>query len=96
VEFEPHAGTFGVELVVDNVSLGSQNVDISGSFSTYDVSLYDTATYDGPGRKRQPMDFPLDAEGLTAYINATYTGQEAFRWFTYALFVAPNAVPLGL
>jgi hypothetical protein len=37
VEFEPHAGTFGIELTVDNRTFGSQNVDISGTTDVYDT-----------------------------------------------------------
>jgi hypothetical protein len=85
VEFEPHAGTFGIELTVDSQSFGSQNVDISGTTSSYGVDVYGTATYGGSGRLRRPLTFPLEAEGLTAEITGTYTGREAFRWFTYTL-----------
>ncbi len=90
VEFEPHGGTFGIELTVDGVSQGSQNVNISGGFSRYDVALYDVATYDGPGRARKPLMFPLGAEGIAAAVTATYTGQESFRWFGYDLIVVPE------
>jgi hypothetical protein len=97
VEFEPHAGTFGIEIKVDGTSYGSQNIDISGRMtSTYDVSTYDsTAVYDRAGRVRKPIVFPLDAEGLTAEITATYTGQESFRWFVYVLGAIPEALGSG-
>lgn len=96
IEFEPHGGTFGLELFVDDVSMGSQTIDISGTTSVYDTAVYDTATYDGIGRKRQPFDFPLDAEGLTTYVTGTYTGQEAFRWFVYVLGIVPETYGRGL
>lgn len=96
VEFEPHGGTFGIELRVDSQSLGSQNVDISGSFAQYDGSLYDTATYDGAGRMRRPITFPLEAEGLTAEVTGTYTGTDAFRWFSYVLGMVPETLARGL
>jgi hypothetical protein len=96
VEFEPHAGTLGLELFVDDQSVGSQNADISGSFSLYDDALYDTDTYDGPSRLREPLDFPLEAEGLTAYVTVTYTGDEAFRLFNYSLGINPEVLTRGL
>ena len=97
VEFEPHAGTFGIEIKVDGISYGSQNVDISGrTTSTYDVSTYDgTAVYDRPGRVRKPIVFPLEAEGLTTEITATYTGSEAFRWFSYNFGAVPESQASG-
>lgn len=95
VEFEPHGGTFGIELFVDNRSLGSQNIDISGTSDVYGTAIYGTDTYGAQNRVRKPLMFPLEAEGLTAEISATYTGQEAFRWFVYRLGVVPTPVPVG-
>jgi hypothetical protein len=95
IEFEPHAGTFGVELTVDNRSFGAQNLDISGAAAAYGSAIYGTSTYGGSGRKRTPCTFPLEAEGLTCGITATYTGQEAFRWYTYRLGVVPETVSRG-
>lgn len=96
IEFEPHAGMFGMELYVDEVSQGSQNVDISGSGAVYGTGQYGTAQFAGSGRKRTPITFPLEAEGLTARVIATYTGQETFRWFGYSLGVVPEPLPRGL
>lgn len=96
IEFEPHGGTFGIELEADNQSFGSQNVDIAGDTASYGVAEYGEDSYGGSGRLRQPFDFPLEAEGLTASVTGTYTGQEAFRWFTLAFTVNPNARGLGL
>lgn len=96
VEVEPHGGTFGIELSIDGQSFGSQNVDISGDFSVYGTDVYGTATYGGAGRKYVPLTFPLEAEGITASITGTYTGQEPFRWFTYALGVVPEVAIRGL
>jgi len=93
MEFEPHGGTFGLELTVDNQSFGSQNVDISGATSAYGTAVYGTATYGGANRKRTPFMFPLEAEGLTASLTLTYTGQEPFRLFTYDLGIVPE--PMG-
>lgn len=94
-EFEPHAGTFGVELRVDGVSMGSQTINISGATDKYDEGVYGTATYETASRIRRVVDFPLEAEGLTTDITTTYTGQDAFRWFTYVLGVVPESLGRG-
>ncbi len=96
VEVEPKDGTFGIDLSVDGQSLGSQNIDISGSAAVYGSAEYGVDVYGGAGRIRVPMDFVLEAEGLTCDITGTYTGQEAFRWFTLALTINPNSQGLGL
>lgn len=96
VEFQPQAGTFGIELFVDDRSVGSQNVDISGETARYGTAVYGTDTYGGPSRLREPLDFPLEAEGLTAYITATYSGSDAFRFFTYTLGIVPEVLGRGL
>jgi hypothetical protein len=96
IECEPHGGTFGIELFVDNVSFGSQNVDISGSFASYGSAVYGTSTYGGSGRKRTVLTFPLEAEGLTCGITATYTGTEAFRWYSYMFGVSPELLARGM
>lgn len=90
IEYEPHAGTFGLELLVDSQSFGSQNVAISGTTSLYGDALYGTGTYGAPGRRRTPVMFPLGADGLTAQFIGTYTGQEAWKWFGYRFTVAPE------
>ena len=95
VEFEPHAGTFGIELTVDNRSFGSQTIDISGTSDVYGTAIYGTDTYGAQNRVRKPLDFPLEAEGLTAEITGTYTGQEAYRWFVYRMGLVPEPVGRG-
>ena len=95
VEFEPHGGVFGIELLIDNKSFGSQNVTIAGVQALYGTAAYGVDTYGGAGRLRTPIMFPLEAEGLTAAITATYTGQEAFRWFSYMLNIVPETQARG-
>lgn len=95
VDVEPNDGTFGFELVVDNVALGSQNVDLSGGGGVYGTGLYGTATYGGGGRKMAPLDWDLN-DGVTFQARATYAGQAAFRWFGYFLGLNPEPIPRGL
>lgn len=92
-EYEPHAGSFSVEPLVDNVSQGSQGVSIGAGAALYDVALYDSAVYAGSGRRMFHIMQPLAAEGRTLQIKATYTGQEAFRVFTYQLGFVPESSP---
>ncbi len=96
VEFEPHAGTLGLELLIDNRSFGSQNVGITGATSVYGTAVYGTGTYGGASRLMTPVTFPLEAEGLAASVLLTYTGQDAFKLFTYALRALPEPDLRGL
>lgn len=96
VGFEPNDGTFGVELVVDGTSMGAQNVDISGGGPILGVAIAGTAVLGGPSRKQKPLAFPLEAEGLTFHLEATYTGQGAYRWYGYGIGLVPNVSPLGI
>lgn len=95
VDVEPNDGTFGFELVIDGVALGSQNVDLSGAGGVYGTSVYGTGTYGGGGRKQVPLDWNLN-DGVTQQVRATYTGQAAFRWFGYFLGLNPEAIGRGI
>lgn len=96
VEFEPHAGTFGIELQMDNRGFGSQNVNINGTTAVFGTAVFGTSVFGGPSRIRRPLMFPLGAEGLSANITGTYTGQESFKWFTYKLGIMPESVERGI
>lgn len=95
IDVEPNDGTFAVEAVVDNVSLGSQNVDISGGGPIAGEAVLGTAVLGGAGRKLVPLTWDLN-EGLTFFLRATYVGQEAFRWFGYYLGLQPEGATRGL
>jgi hypothetical protein len=88
-EYEPHAGTFSVEAVIDGVPQGPRTISIGSGQATYDTSMYDTDVYAGAGRRIFYTNLPLGAEGRVYVQQATYTGQEAFKWFGYA----PGLVP---
>ncbi len=90
MEYEPHAGTFTLELQTDNLSVGSQAIDIGSGVAQYGTAQYGVDSYGGPERRRTPFFFPLEAEGLTASITASYLGSEAFRWFNYTLGIVPE------
>ena len=54
-----------------------------------------TALYAGAGRRKFYTMLPLSAEGRTAWLKASYSGQEAFRLFTYAMGIVPEVAPRG-
>ena len=90
-EYEPHGGAFNIEPVVDELSQGSQPVNIGSGLAVYGTGVYGTATYGGAGRRMFHSMQPLGSEGRTAWIKASYAGQESFRLFTYALEIVPES-----
>jgi hypothetical protein len=93
VEYEPHAGAFSVEPVVDGVSQGTIGLTIGAGLATYDTATYDLATYAGSGRRKTYTPLPLGSEGRNVLLKWTYTGQEAFAVFGYAVGVLPDVEP---
>ena len=89
-EYEPHGGAFTAEVVVDELSQGQISLTIGSGLAQYGTGLYGTAQYAGAGRRKFHTMLPLDAEGRTAWLKTSYTGQEAFRQFTYALGIVPE------
>jgi hypothetical protein len=89
-EYEPHAGTFSVEAVIDGVSQGPRTISIGAGQATYDTSTYDNAVYAGTGRRQFYTPLPLAADGRTYVQKAVYAGQEAFAWFGYAPGIVPE------
>lgn len=96
VEVEPNEGTFAATFVVDGVSLSTQTIPIGDGLSSYGSAIYGTSTYAGAGRVQVPLDLPLDAEGHTVQLRASYTGSAAFRWFTYRIGMIPESGVSGL
>lgn len=96
VEFEPNDGTFSVELVVDRVAQGSQPVMIAGGGAVLGTAIVGDILAGG-GRTQKFITWPLSAYGQTAAFNATYIGDQRFRFYTYAHVVVPDpgAVRVG-
>jgi len=90
-EYEPHAGALTIEPVLDEVSQGSQSVSIGAGIAQYGSAVYGTALYGGSGRRMFANMQPLGAEGRTAWMKVTYSGQEAFRMFTYSMEIVPES-----
>ena len=89
-EYEPNGGTLTVEVVVDGVSVLTRNLTIGSGLSAYGTGTYGTATYAGSGRRQFYTPLPLTADGRTYVQKLQYTGQQAFRLFTYAPGVVPE------
>lgn len=94
-EYEPHAGALTVEPVLDEVSQGSQGVTIGAGIAQYGSAVYGSAMYGGSGRRMFSNIQPLAAEGRTAWVKASYAGQEPFRLFSYALEIVPESAVRG-
>ena len=90
LEYEPHGGTCSVESIIDGVSMGTQPVVIGAGLAVYGTGTYGTATYAGAGRRQAYVTLPLTADGRTFVQKITYSGQEAFRVFSYHPGVVPE------
>jgi hypothetical protein len=92
-EFEPNSGQLSYEIVVDNISQGSKTVAIGAGLAVIGVAQIGTATIPGAGRKRYYAPLPLKAEGRSVWNLLTYTGQAAFKMFTYGIGIVPEPKP---
>jgi hypothetical protein len=95
LEYEPHAGAFTVEVVVDGVSQGQISMSLGAGLYFYGASnaIYGTATYGGSGRKKAYTTLPLGSDGRTATVKYSYTGTERAKIFSYALSILPEVTP---
>lgn len=96
VEFEPNAGSFSVETLIDGVSMGSDSIDIAGDQDVYGTGQYGTATYSGGNRDMKAFTLPLESEGRSVLMKTAYLGQATFRHYTYAFGISPEVSPRGL
>lgn len=93
VEYEPHAGSFSVEPIVDGVSMGAISLGIGSGLATYGTSEYGLASYGGAGRRKAYTPLPIQAQGRTVQQKFVYTGQEEFSLFTYHTGMVPEPAP---
>lgn len=94
-EYEPHAGALTVEVLTDVTSHGQVTIPIGSGLATYGSgSTYAQSVYGGAGRKKFYSPLPLGAEGRTVWLKTSYSGQEAFRLFTYGITMIPESAPL--
>jgi hypothetical protein len=89
-EYEPHAGAFGAETVVDGQSMGAIGLPIGTGLATYGVSEYGSASYGGAGRRKAHTMLPINSDGRNVRQNFVYEGQEAFTLFGYAIGMVPE------
>jgi hypothetical protein len=95
IEHQPAVGSFAITPVVDGSALGSQTLSINTGLLFWGDSSapYGTAsrTYGGRGRIQEPFQLPMTAEGRTLAFRSRYTGQGAWKWFTYATNLIPES-----
>lgn len=90
IEFEPNDGAFSIELVADNVSQGSQPVNIGDAAAVIGVAVIGTDRIAGGGRLQRYVTWPITAYGQTAALNFVYSGQQRFRVYSYAHVILPD------
>jgi len=88
-EFKPSSGTLSIEALIDGIPQGARTVSIGAGQAQYGSAIYGTDAYAGAGRKKFHVTWPLSADGRTYVQKATYTGKEAFEWYSYT----PGLVP---
>jgi hypothetical protein len=93
VEYEPHAGSFTAETLVDGVSMGAISLGIGSGLATYGASVYGSASYGGAGRRKAYTPLPLNAQGRSVQQKFVYAGQEDFGIFTYNVGMVPEPNP---
>ena len=93
VEYEPHTGAFTAETLADHGSQGQISLSIGAGLAQYGTAVYGTATYGGSGRRTAYTMLPITAEGRTVTQKFSYTGQDAFKVFGYALGLVPETHP---
>lgn len=96
VEFEPHGGSFSVEVVTDGVAQGPQALNIGANLSRYGTATYGTATYAGAGRIKAYVNQPQSADGQVVVTKLVYIGTEQFKCFSYAHVIVPEPRPRTL
>jgi hypothetical protein len=90
-EYRPTAGTFTVEVLVDDSLVATLPIDItSGGLSLYSLAILGTDVYSGKQRRYFTSMLPLKAEGMACTVRCTYVGLGLFKLFTYALGVRPE------
>jgi hypothetical protein len=94
-EYEPHDGIFNTELVVDDISQGSQSINIGSGMAVVGTAIVGTDVLSGAGRRMFSVMQPLSSEGRTVWLRTAYTGKEAFRHFTYAVGIVPEPAVRG-
>lgn len=90
VEYEPHAGSFTAETLIDGVTMGALSIGIGAGLATYGESEYGLASYGGAGRRKGYTPLPLESDGRTVQQNFVYEGSESFAVFTYAIGMVPE------
>lgn len=94
-EYQPVAGSFTIEPIIDGVSFGAKSIPLTASGAAYGSGLYGISIYGGSGRRMFVQLLPLAADGHTFVLKAVYTGQQAFRLFAYHVGFVPERASRG-
>lgn len=100
LEFQPTGGTFAFTPIVDGAALASHTIDIASGMKAWgdSAATYGTASrlWGGKPRAYEPFDLPLEAEGRLFAMRGRYTGQAAFKFYTYGLRIVPEPELMGM
>ncbi len=96
LEYQPSAGDLTVDLKVDGRRIGAQVFDLGSNLSRYGSAIYGVSQYGGGAdRSMLPIMWPDTAEGRTAQLLVSYTGQGDFKLYTYGHNSFSEALPRG-
>ena len=96
LEYRPAAGTLSADLRVDGRLMGAQSFDLGDALALVGTAIVGTSLIAGGSRSVLPITWPLTAEGRTAQLFLTYTGQGTPQFYTYGHNIIPEALPRGL
>ena len=93
-DYEPIDGAYTVEAVVDGISQGQVSVTLGGGLARYGSTTYGGGVYGGASRRKFFQMLPLSAEGRSVWLKTSYSGQDAFRHYNYAIGLVPETTPI--
>ena len=94
-EYQLVPGSFGGEVLVDERPVVTFTESLASAGAIYGVSQYGSTTYGTVGRRAFPVMLPLEAEGRTVQLKASYRGTAAFKFYAYKIGIVPEAVDRG-
>lgn len=96
LEYQQADGTLSVDLKVDGRLMGAQAIDLGTGLAVVGTAIVGTSVIAGGDRNTLVLVWPLEAEGRTAQLFLTYTGQGEPKFYTYGHNIIPEAIPRGL
>lgn len=96
LEYQPSDGTLLVDMRVDGRLMGGQTFDLGTGLAVVGTAIVGTSAIAGADRKTMPITWPLDAEGRSAQLLLTYTGQGEPKFYTYGHNAMAEDIPRGI